>query len=180
MSLLPLKYRNLKRKSELVEKIDSNKLPSIILICSLYSSILLYSPLLKNHTQNSMCLLSSSILNMAPNACIIITTYTSQLPTQRGFPDSSPGKESTCNAGDLSLIPGLGRSPGEGKGYPLQCSGLENYMDSIVHGVTKTRTWLSDFNFTSLHFPFKIAHTKHHLTLQSSILLVNLFKYSFF
>ena len=43
-----------------------------------------------------------------------------------GFPDSSVGKESSCNAGDLGLIPGLGRSPGEGKGYPLQYSGLEN------------------------------------------------------
>ena len=43
----------------------------------------------------------------------------------------SAGKESTCNAGDLSLIPGLGRSPGEGKGYPLKCSGLENPMESM-------------------------------------------------
>ena len=43
-----------------------------------------------------------------------------------GFPCSSPGKESACNVGDLGLIPGLGRSPREGKGYPLQYSGLEN------------------------------------------------------
>jgi len=43
-----------------------------------------------------------------------------------GFPGGSAGKESTCNAGDLGLIPGLGRSPGEGKGSPLQCSCLEN------------------------------------------------------
>ena len=42
------------------------------------------------------------------------------------FPDGSDGEESTCNAGDLGLIPGLGRSPGGGKGYPLQYSGLEN------------------------------------------------------
>ena len=41
----------------------------------------------------------------------------------------SAGKEATCNAGDLGLIPGLGRSPGEGNGYPLQYSGLENSMD---------------------------------------------------
>ena len=47
-----------------------------------------------------------------------------------GFPDSSVAKESTCNAGDLGSIPGMGRSPGEGKGYPLQYSGLENSMDS--------------------------------------------------
>ena len=46
-----------------------------------------------------------------------------------GFPYSSVGKESACNAGDLGSIPGLGRFPGEGKGYPLQCSGLENSMD---------------------------------------------------
>ena len=45
-----------------------------------------------------------------------------------GFPGASAGKESTYNAGDLGLIPGLGRSPGEGKGYPLQYSGLENSM----------------------------------------------------
>ena len=45
----------------------------------------------------------------------------------------SAGRESTCNEGDLGLIPGLGRSPGEGKGYPLQYSGLENSMDHIVH-----------------------------------------------
>ena len=49
-----------------------------------------------------------------------------------GFPDSSVGKEFTCNAGDLGLIPGLGRSPGEGKGYLLQYSGLENSMDYTV------------------------------------------------
>ena len=57
-----------------------------------------------------------------------------------GFPGGSAGKESACNAGDLGLIPGLGRSPGEGKGYPLQYSGLENSMDCIVHGVTKNWT----------------------------------------
>jgi len=49
-----------------------------------------------------------------------------------GFPCGSAGKESTCNAGDLGSIPWLGRSPGEGKGYPLQYSGLENSMDCIV------------------------------------------------
>ena len=57
-----------------------------------------------------------------------------------GFPDSSAGKKSICNAGDLGSIPGLGRSPGEGNSYPLQYSGLENPMDSIVHGVTKSWT----------------------------------------
>ena len=57
-----------------------------------------------------------------------------------GFPCGLPGKESTCNAGDLGLIPGLGRSPGEGKDYPLQYSGLDNSMDSIVHGAAKSQT----------------------------------------
>ena len=56
------------------------------------------------------------------------------------------GKESACNAGDPGLIPGLGRSPGEEKGYPLQYSDLENSMDYIVHGVTKSQTRLSDFH----------------------------------
>ena len=62
------------------------------------------------------------------------------------FPHSSAGKESACNAGDLGSIPGLGRSLGEGNGYPLQYSGLENSMDCIVHRVAKSRTWLSDFH----------------------------------
>ena len=55
-------------------------------------------------------------------------------PVFLGIPCSSAGKKSTCNVGDLGSIPGLGRSPGEGKGYPLQYSGLENSMDCIVHG----------------------------------------------
>ena len=65
-----------------------------------------------------------------------------------GFPCGSAGKESTCNAGDLGSIPGLGRSPGEGNGYSLQYSGLENSMDCIVHGIAKSQTWLNDFHFT--------------------------------
>ena len=59
----------------------------------------------------------------------------------------SAGKESACNAGDLGSIPGLGRSLGEGTGYPLQYSGLENSMDFRVRGVAKSRTRLSDFHF---------------------------------
>ena len=64
-----------------------------------------------------------------------------------GFPSGSAGKESACNAGDLGLTPGLGRSPGEGKGYPLQYSGLENSTDYTVLGVAKSRTQLSNFHF---------------------------------
>ena len=54
------------------------------------------------------------------------------------FPSGSAGKESACNVGDLGSISGLGRSPGVRKGSPLQYSGLENSMDCIVHGVTKS------------------------------------------
>ena len=57
-----------------------------------------------------------------------------------GFPCGSAGKESACNAGDLGSIHGLGRSPGEGKSYPVQYSGLKNSMDSIVHGVSESQT----------------------------------------
>ena len=56
----------------------------------------------------------------------------------KGFPDSSVGKESTCNAGDHGSIPGSERSTGEGIGYPLQYSRLENSMDCIVHGVSES------------------------------------------
>ena len=57
-----------------------------------------------------------------------------------GFFCSSAGKESVCNARDLGLIPVLGRSPGEGKGYPLQYSGLENSMDCSVQDIAKCQT----------------------------------------
>ena len=66
-----------------------------------------------------------------------------------GLPCGSAGKESACNDGDLGSIPGLGRCPGEGKGYPFQYSGLENSMACIVHGVTKSWTRLSNFH---VHF----------------------------
>ena len=62
-----------------------------------------------------------------------------------GFPCGSVGKESARNVGDLGLIPGLGRSPGEGKVNPLQYSGLENSMDCIVHGVAKSWTRVYQF-----------------------------------
>ena len=59
---------------------------------------------------------------------------------QKGFPGGPAGKESTCNVGDLGSIPGLERSPGEGNGYPLQYSGLENSMYCLVHGIAKNQT----------------------------------------
>ena len=61
----------------------------------------------------------------------------------------SIGKESACNAGDPGSIPGLGRSAGEGTGYPLQYSGLENSMDCLVHGVAKSQMWLSNLTWLS-------------------------------
>ena len=81
-------------------------------------------------------------------------------PVFWGFPSGSAGKESVCNAGDLGLILGLGRSPGEGKGYLLQYSGLENSMDCVVHGVAKSQTRLRDFHF---HF-FSHAACKYFLS----------------
>ena len=68
-------------------------------------------------------------------------------PVFLGFYCGSADKESTFNVGDLGSIPGLGRCPREGKGYPLQYSGLENSMDCIVHGVAKTWTQLRNVHF---------------------------------
>ena len=76
-----------------------------------------------------------------------------------GFPGGSNGKESACNAGNLGLIPRLGRTPGEWNGYPLQYSCLEYSMDrgawqATVQGVEKSQTQLNNFHFTSFHrFP---------------------------
>ena len=70
----------------------------------------------------------------------------------RAFPGGSAGKESTYNARDLGLIPGLGRYPGEGKGYPLQYFGMENSINCLVYGAAKSRTRLSNLHFTSLNF----------------------------
>ena len=75
------------------------------------------------------------------------------------FPCGSDGKASAYNAGDPRSIPGLGRSPGEGKGYPLQYSSLENSMDCIVRGVAKSRTRLSKY-----HFHYSVIFIKKHLS----------------
>ena len=80
-----------------------------------------------------------------------------RLPTPAflGFPCGSAGKESACNAGDLHSLPGLGRSLGEGKGYTLQYSGLENSIDCLVHGVPNSQTRLSNFH--------SLTHVPQHL-----------------
>ena len=62
------------------------------------------------------------------------------IPVFLDFPGGSDGKESSCSAGDLGSVLGLGRSPEEEKGYPLQYSDLENSVDSTVHGVAKSRS----------------------------------------
>ena len=100
-----------------------------------------------------------------------------------GFPGGSAGKESACNVGDLGSIPGLGRSPGEGKGYPLQYSGLENSMDCIVHGVTKRWTQLGDFHFhfilgPSPHFLFDCFFWKSQLPCCKAALWCGLYEWA--
>ena len=82
-----------------------------------------------------------------------VTFLLSSVECLHGFSGDSDGKESTCNVGDLSLIPRLGRSPGEGNTYSLQYSGLGNSMDrgawqATVQGVTESQTWLSNFHFS--------------------------------
>ena len=83
--------------------------------------------------------------------------------TITGFPCGSAGKDAACNAGDLGLIPGLGRSPGEGKGYPFQYSGLENSMGCIDYGVSKSQTRLRDF----YSLAYSLNHSSRLLLLSS-------------
>ena len=83
-----------------------------------------------------------------------------------GFPGGSAGKESSYSAGDLGLVPGLGRSPGEGKGYPRQYSGLENSHG--FHGVLKSRTHLSNFHFTSHGYLIYIC--KFHIKIRDHLI----------
>ena len=78
-------------------------------------------------------------------ACSGITNYSKLLRQEKTFPGGSDGRESACNGGDLGSVPGLGRSPGEGNGNPLQYSCLENPMDkgawqATFHGIAKSHT----------------------------------------
>ena len=79
-------------------------------------------------------LLSASVFLKVTNLSWLLNIFKTYMNVV-GFPCGSAGKESACKVGDLGSIPGLGRSPGEGKGYPLQYSGLENPMDYVVHAV---------------------------------------------
>ena len=72
-----------------------------------------------------------------------VVSFSAFTVTSFGFPGGSPGQESACNVGDMGSSPEVGKIPGEGNGYPLQYSGLENSMNCIVHGVTESRTRLS-------------------------------------
>ena len=105
------------------------------LLQSLFDNILLATTL--SHSikslQSSPVVLSLLLLNGSHWPC--------------GLPLWLSCKESICNVGYLGSIPGLGRWPGGGKDYPLQYSGLENSMDSIVHGVANSQTQLSNFHF---------------------------------
>ena len=95
--------------------------------------------------------------------------------TLLGFPGGSEVKASACNTGEMGSIPGLGKSPGEGNGNPLQYSCLENPMDggawqATVHGVAKSRKQLNDFTFTfltllSVASPLNSRHRSNHDTL---------------
>ena len=76
----------------------------------------------------------------------LTNAYSELISFRTGFLCGAAGQEFGCNAGDLGLIPGLGRFPGKGKGYSLQYSGLENFMNCIVHDVPKDWTQLNDFH----------------------------------
>ena len=99
------------------------------------------SPLILSDVQSSLTSIISISLSIALISILQKDGFFGSFFVILGFPCDSTGKESTCNAGDLSLIPGLGRSLREVKGYPLQYSGLENSMDCVVHGVTKRHNW---------------------------------------
>ena len=107
------------------------------------------------HKLRILNLKAEATLDNSSKKCInVILTwwdkfFVYQFYLQKGFPGGSDGKESACNVGDQGSIPGSGRSPGEGNGYPLEYSCLENPMNrgawrATVHGVAKNQTWLND------------------------------------
>ena len=119
---------------------------SLLLPCLFYNCSPNLSELIQSVTLNK----SSSILKILNSIKVGYPRLYSW-----DFPCGSAGRESACNVGNLGSIPGLGRSPGEGKGYLFQYSGLENSMDCIVHRVTKSRTRLRDFHS---HFALRQCH----------------------
>ena len=130
-----------------------------LLLLILYILNLLFNSLI------SAFMFIMSHFNLSFFACFAVLVQFLKIAFTMGFPPGSVVKVPACNAGDLGLIPGSGRSPGEGNGNPLQYSCLENPMDggawwATVHGVSKSRTRLSNFTFslslTSIHFSISI------------------------
>ena len=113
---------------------SSSSLSAIRVVTSAYLKLLIFLP----------AILIPACASSSPAFLMMYFAY-------RGFPCGSASKESACSAGDLGVIPGLGRSPGEGKGYPFQYSGLENSMNCKVLVVTKSRTQLSNLHFHSAY-----------------------------
>ena len=97
-----------------------------------------------------------------------------------GFSCGSAGKESDCNVGDLGLIPELGKSPGEGKGYPLQYSGLENSMDYIVHGVARSQTQVTEHTHTHKYHEVRHAWSKGFLKFKTNKQYMEQFIYNYY
>ena len=100
-------------------------------------------------TETSLCWKKICIIKAMIFSVLMLEKGLAPTPVFLGFPGVSTSRESSCKEGDLSLIPGFGRCPEEGRGYPLQYSGLEDSMDIIVHAVAKSQTQLSDFHFHS-------------------------------
>ena len=105
------------------------------------------------------CIQDGRIPSPLPPKMIFLYRYT--ISSSLSFPGSSVGEETACNAGDSGSIPGWRRSAGEGIGYTLLYSGLENSMDSIVHGVARSWTGLSDSHF----FSSSLTSGKHRFDL---------------
>ena len=124
----------------------------------------------RNSKLNCKCVYIFYVLCLVTQSCLTLgwDASTACIPEMNlfHFPGSSVGEESACSIGDPGSVPGLGRSPGEGTGYPLQNSGLENSMDCIVHGVTKSWTQLSDFH-TQLHVC--LVRTENYGTLEPAL-----------
>ena len=128
--------------------IGGNPQPLLLQISLLLLSLsLLVELLFACHTFWSCLTVTLVLISGIPfdSVLVSISAYITHLFSKVGFPHSSDSKESACNAGDLGSIPGLERSPGEGKGYPLQYSGLYSPWGA------KSRTWLSEFSQV-IHF----------------------------
>ena len=107
-------------------------------------------PCMPKLVKNSPAMWEKSESEVA-QSCPTLRSHGHQAPPSMGF------SRQEYWVGNTRSIPGLGRSPWEGTGCPLQYSGLENSMDYIVHGVTKSQSWLSDFHFHMVHLKAEIS-----------------------